>query len=183
MARTRLEVLSYKGAIRQNAVTIRPLRANEVDKLIILWKEFMGDTSVGEQPIPTHEANTKLMTEFVTTMVTEDPRQVLVAEEGGELVGYLIFQRQAQTRTPLQLPRSWSYISDLYVKPSHRRRGIARSLLQTCLNDLRSSGATYVRLSVWSENPNAIRLYRLAGFKNQLLIMETELKGGIGNLR
>jgi len=162
----------------QVLVAIRPLRADEVDKLIVLWKEFMSDASSADQPIATHEDNTRRMAAFVTSTLAEDPRLVLVAEEGGELVGYLIFQRQAPSRTPLELPHSWSYISDLYVKPTYRRRGIARSLLQACLGDLRSSGATHVRLSVWSNNPNAIKLYRSAGFKDHLLIMEASTQRG-----
>lgn len=160
----------------KTSVAIRPLRDDEIDKLIVLWKEFMSDPSAADLPVPTHEENTKRMTEYITNLVASDPRQVLVAEEGEELVGYLIFQRQAQTSTSLQLPRSWSYISDLYVKPGHRRRGIGRSLLQTCLEDLHSSGATYVRLSVWSKNSTAIRLYRQAGFNDHTLIMGAELE-------
>jgi len=105
-------------------VSIRPLRAGEVDKLVALWKEFVNDPSAFDQPIATHEENTKRMAEFVTNTVAEDPKQVLVVEESGELVGYLIFQRQAQRMTSLELPHSWSYITDLYVKPGYRRRGI-----------------------------------------------------------
>lgn len=168
---------AIRGPYDKTLVTIRPLRDNEVDRLIALWKEFMSDPSASDMLVPTHEENTKRMAEYITSLVAADPRQVLVAEDSGELVGYLIFQRQAQTRTPLQLRHSWSYITDLYVRPGHRRRGIGRSLLQTCLDDLRSSGATHVRLSVLSKNLTAIRLYRQVGFKDHTMIMESELQG------
>ena len=154
---------------------MRPLRPNEVDKLIVLWKEFLNDQSAIDGLIPTNEENIRRMLEFVNKLVAEDPRQVLVAQEEENLIGYLMFQRQSKT-TPLQTSRSWAYISDLYVVPNQRRRGVGRSLLKACLDDLRSSGVSHVRLSVWLENHNAMRLYEQVGFKDYMHIMEAELE-------
>ncbi|CAH0723050.1 unnamed protein product, partial [Brenthis ino] len=49
----------------------------------------------------------------------------LVAELGGELVGYALCNRAYSSWT-----RRSFYIEDLYVQPSARRHGIARKLLQ-----------------------------------------------------
>jgi mycothiol synthase len=125
-----------------------------------------------DHPMPTGEENTKRMSEFVAELVEEDPRQVLAAEEDGDLVGFLIFQRRS--KTPLEVSHQWANISDLYVKPTHRGRGIARNLLQTCLDDLRSSGTTHVRVRVWSKNENAIRLYRQVGYGDHVLVLEAQ---------
>jgi ribosomal protein S18 acetylase RimI-like enzyme len=154
-------------------MTIRPLRATEVDRLIVLWKEFMNDPSAIDQAIPTHDENVRRETESLNKLIQEDPKQVLVADEDGDLIGYLIFLRQA--KTPLQMRHSHSFITDLYVRPSYRRRGIGMKLLQACFDDVQSSGTAHVRLAVWSKNESAIRLYRQVGFKDYMLMMETEI--------
>ena len=150
------------------------MKPDEVDKLIALWKEFLNDPSAIDRLIPTHEENTKRWTELVNKQIAEDPRQILVAEEGGKLVGYVMCQRQ--TKTALQMRHQWGYISDLYVVPSHRRRGIGRDLLRACLDYLQSIGVSHARLGVWSPNSHAIRLYRQLGFKEYMLMMEAELQ-------
>jgi ribosomal protein S18 acetylase RimI-like enzyme len=91
------------------------------------------------------------------------------------LVGYVMCQRQ--TKTALQTRHRWGYISDLYVVPRHRQRGIGRDLLRACLDYLQSTGVFHARLGVWSPNSRAIRLYRQLGFKEYMLMMEAELQG------
>jgi len=60
----------------------------------------------------------------------------------------------------------------LAVEPSHRRRGLARALLQTGLAMARTAGAEAAFLEVAADNPAAIALYREAGFA------ETGRRGG-----
>ena len=152
---------------------IRPLGADEIDKLLVLWKEFMNDPSAIDGLIPTDDENTGKMKEFVSKLVAEEPKQVLVAEEGGDLVCYLIFQREA--KMALRATRQWSYISDLYVVPRLRGRGIGRALLKKCLDELESLGVSHVRLNVWSKNHRAKRLYKEAGFRDYMVLMEAAL--------
>ena len=155
---------------------IRPLGRDEVEKLLGLWKEFMNDPLAIDKPIPTHDENVKKQREFVSSLLEEDPGQVLVAVESGELVGYLMFQREV--RPPLEMNHKLSYVTDLYVKPKYRRRGVARKLLQSCLNTLREKGATDVQLRVWHMNQGAIALYRQLGFKNRMITMQLLMQPG-----
>ncbi|MGP8125884.1 MAG: N-acetyltransferase family protein [Nitrososphaerales archaeon] len=143
---------------------IRPLRGDEVEELIGLWKEFMNDSLAMDEPIPTHERNVRKQKEFVTKLMKEDPGQVLVATDGDKLVGYLLFQNEV--RPPLKIAHGLSYVTDLYVRPKYRRQGIAKRLLQSCLDSLRRRRATSVQLKVWHTNSGAIALYRQLGFED-----------------
>jgi ribosomal protein S18 acetylase RimI-like enzyme len=64
----------------------------------------------------------------------------------------------------LMLGTAWS-IRDLYVAPPHRRRGIARTLLQHVISSARAAGVLRVSLQTETENIPAIRLYTAAGFE------------------
>jgi len=88
------------------------------------------------------------------------PGDVLVAEVGGGVVGYVRVE-------PLPGPATASHvqtINGIAVSPRHQRRGIARRLVDAALATARQRGAAKVQLHVLSTNQPAIRLYRAAGF-------------------
>jgi ribosomal protein S18 acetylase RimI-like enzyme len=152
-------------------VEIRPLKDNEVDELLGLWKDFMNDPASIDEPIPTHEENVKRQREFVTKLMNEDASQILVATDEKELVGYVLFQNEVEP--PLEMAHRISYVADLYVKPRHRGRGVGEQLLRSCLDRLKKSkGGTHVQLRVWNSNKKAIALYRKLGFKDRLIQMQ-----------
>jgi len=151
-------------------VTVRPVSRQDTDALLELWKDFMKDPSSLDRPIPTHEENAKRWREFIDKLIDEDPRQIQVAEQDGILVGYLVCQRTVTT--PLDIGYKWSYISDIYVKPTHRRQGIGRRLLRTALEYLKSVGRESIRLSVWYRNERAIKLYKELGFREHMYILQ-----------
>src|ERR1700733_7307818 len=55
-------------------------------------------------------------------------------------------------------------ITSLFVHPAHRRRGIARRLMEDLLAHAARGGLRSVTLEVVADNQNAIALYRLLGF-------------------
>lgn len=154
---------------------VRPARSNEIDAIVSLWKEFVADPSASYEPIPTHAENTKKQTQFLGELIEHDPRQVLVAEEGGQLVGYLACKREPRPLLETQMRQS--YIANLFVKASHRKMGIGKELMRTCLKDLNDSGPREVELYVWVGNDSAIRLYKALGFKEHLLGMRLTTAG------
>jgi [ribosomal protein S18]-alanine N-acetyltransferase len=72
---------------------------------------------------------------------------------GGEILGFCLFRTVADESELLLLA----------VRPSHRRRGIGRRLLDGFLNRARSGGVMRAHLEVRDGNL-AISMYRIAGF-------------------
>lgn len=64
----------------------------------------------------------------------------------------------------LMLGTAWS-IRDLFVVPQHRRRGIARTLLQDAVDSARAAGAYRVSLQTEADNTPALALYSAVGFQ------------------
>jgi len=155
----------------------RPAKQSEVGEIILLWKAFMKDPLAIDEPIPTNEENEKKEAQFISELIQEDSHQVLVAEKGGGLIGYVACQ--VEQKAPIEMSRKRSFIHDLYVSPTHRGQGVGRSLLRACLDHLKGAGPRQVRIAVWVRNEGAIRLYREMGFSDHLLVMKTET--GIGS--
>ena len=78
-----------------------------------------------------------------------------MVEEAGAVRGYLIGRDAAGS----------GEILNLAVDPDHRRRGIARALLDRGLAELARRGADEVFLEVRESNASAQQLYRGAGFR------------------
>ena len=75
---------------------------------------------------------------------------------GDPLVGYAVTLRVGDPVELVDLQR-------IAVRPDHRRRGLARSLLTAALADAAGSGADRM-LEVSADNPGALAFYAAAGF-------------------
>jgi len=100
--------------------------------------------------------------------VTPSPRSsvpgsidgMLVAEDGGEIVGYVAVGRA----TRLESNRHVADIRGLAVAPDHQGRGIGRALVHAALDAARERGARKVTLRVLGPNAPARALYESCGF-------------------
>ncbi|BCL36509.1 GNAT family N-acetyltransferase [Nostoc sp. MS1] len=64
-----------------------------------------------------------------------------------------------------------AHIFLLYVAPEHRRRGIARALMQYAENWAKQRGDRQIGLQVFQSNPAALNLYNQLGYQTQSLWM------------
>lgn len=86
--------------------------------------------------------------------------RALVAEGGGETVGYAVYCPGYDTDTAAR----GVWLADLYVRPAFRRRGVGRALLRALAARARADGAHWMAWSVLARNRGARRFYRrLAG--------------------
>jgi ribosomal protein S18 acetylase RimI-like enzyme len=89
---------------------------------------------------------------------TLDGHFVLGAEDRGRLVGVAAFRFHDG-----QKKRHRGTLWGMYVREEARGKGVARRLVDGILSHARQR-VEEVDLSVWSENPAAIALYKAAGF-------------------
>jgi ribosomal protein S18 acetylase RimI-like enzyme len=135
-------------------VTIRPLRPNDREALRPLWEAFMAEIDE-----PAHWRDTwEDAWDEIEGYVERDV--ALVSDEGGELAGYSLAR--------LKRPRV-GYVSDLYVRPESRRRGLAKRLLAATTAELAERGAELVSLNVDVRNELARTVYRRLGFREEAI--------------
>jgi ribosomal protein S18 acetylase RimI-like enzyme len=68
-----------------------------------------------------------------------------------------------------------AHIFLIYVKPAHRRQGIARSLMGVAEDQARAQGDRQIGLQVFVTNQPAIDLYERLGYKPQAMSMMKSL--------
>lgn len=89
-----------------------------------------------------------------------DPGDVLVAKDDGDLLGYVSIHQ------PIPLPshRHVLEVNGLAVDPRHQGRGVGRLLVEEAKNEARRRGARKLSLRVLAPNRSARRLYESCGF-------------------
>jgi ribosomal protein S18 acetylase RimI-like enzyme len=89
----------------------------------------------------------------------EPSETVLVAEEAGSILGFACFQ----VIRSVCYDQPWAEITELYVRPSHRRVGVGFELVSAAITGAKDLGASEVLLRVNARNEAAKGLYAKAG--------------------
>jgi len=155
---------------------VRPPRSiDEVARLVELWVKLMDDPEASYLRFVLDDEAKQRWIDYMVKAYMEDPESILLAEDEGVIIGF-IASRSYDPPLKLKGFDRYAAITDLYVLPEYRGRGIGRMLMERCLSRLKSRGFTKVRLSVWVGNRKAIRLYRSLGFKPRVIVMEKDLE-------
>ena len=126
-------------------------RANEADLAAVagLFRAF--DREVPEPSYRESELEREL--EEIEAMLRDD--FTLVAEEDGQLVGYALSKREGSR---------YARLTDLYVAPQARGRGLSRGLVQAVATHWRGEGIETLELEVLESNNQARAIYERWGF-------------------
>ena len=145
-------------------VVIRPCRHDDlaaVRRCVVELQEFERTLDARLRP---GESMADGHWSTIVTRCAEANGQVLVAEQGSAVVGFVAVLA-AQPFTELdEPPGTYALVTDLVVLPSHRGRGIGARLLQEAEAFVRAAGATELRIGVLADNIAARQLYLRAGF-------------------
>lgn len=92
-----------------------------------------------------------------------DPRMVtLVGEEKGHIIGYA--QIRWESAPSCVSANNPGEIQRLYVVKNWHGKGVARELMNACINEIKQFGSDAAWLGVWEHNPRAIAFYKKFGF-------------------
>lgn len=95
--------------------------------------------------------------------VRRGARAILVAEVEDSVVGQIFIAFTCPRPVP-GIDRPAGYLYAFRVRPTHRGRGIGRSLLLEAERTLAASGSTHAVIAVSQDNPDARRLYERMGY-------------------
>jgi len=101
--------------------------------------------------------------------------KIIVAEEGGEVVGYVMIWSCVKSEDIEDGDFETARIADLAVLSQYRRRGIARKLIEAAENFARRQGAEFITLGVLAANTRARKLYLSSGYEPLVVRLEKKL--------
>jgi ribosomal protein S18 acetylase RimI-like enzyme len=110
---------------------------------------------------------------FLASQSERPDKLVLVAERGGEVVGYAYAGVEGNDYMALRGPAGVIY--DLVVAPAHRRQGIGTALLDAAQAALTARGEPRAVLSTAERNIGAQQMFEKAGFRRTMIEMTREL--------
>jgi ribosomal protein S18 acetylase RimI-like enzyme len=132
-------------------VTIRAATADDHDVLRELWEEFEAELGGDDYLRETWE---EAWDDLADTI---DDGVALIAEDDGRAVGFVFCVLGDRGRKT-------AHVTDIYVRPEARGRGLGRALLAELVEPAREAGLGHVSLEVLTHNTDARRLYERLGF-------------------
>ena len=98
--------------------------------------------------------------------VRADPSTYLyIAEENGELVGYVLCKLIERPENPFTFARRHLLVDQISVRPNSRGRGVGVALIEQAGMLARELGVSKIQLDSWSFNTGAHRFFEKLGFK------------------
>ena len=110
---------------------------------------------------------------FISTQLEDADVAVLVADDNGDVIGYVYAAVEGYDYMALRGPAG--VLHDIIVDPEYRGRGVGRLLLDAALEFFRSRGIPRVVLSTAERNETAQRLFAGKGFRRTMIEMTLEL--------
>jgi ribosomal protein S18 acetylase RimI-like enzyme len=141
-------------------VSVRRATRADLATLAALWRAF-----ADEAPAPPH-VDVDEAHELAEIEELVEGGTGFLAEEGGEAVGFALGRRL----TP-RLGR----LTDVYVVPGWRRRGLAAALVGAVAEALQADGAAFLELEAGADNAGARGIYKRWGFRDHLVTMVAPL--------
>lgn len=130
------------GAVSAQPPTIRPARIGDVDGLLAIERVF-----------PTDRLGRRSFRHAVTSPTID----LLVAEDGAGLIGYVMVQRRRNS--------SIGHLSSIAVKPGAAGKGLGKRLLAAAEAEAKARGCARLRLEVRPDNPAAQKLYDMQAYR------------------
>lgn len=111
-----------------------------------------------------------------TALIKGPESAVFVADEGGELIGFVTVRVQQAPDDPILVPRRFATVDMLAVRSDRRRQGVGRTLMEATHSWARDQGLQEVQLNVWEFNRRAIGFYESLGYRTASRLMEMQVE-------
>ena len=154
---------------------IRPAINSRADLEAI--KKLSHELDVVEQKNqPEHFTIVPRTSEILLKYIEAPNADYLLAEEDGEIVGFMLVEEQEIGAHSGLIPHKFAYAYELIVSPNVRQGGYGKALLQAAKDWAKAHGMPYFKLSVLPENQQALAFYERNGMTSVLINMECKIE-------
>jgi GNAT superfamily N-acetyltransferase len=155
------------------AVGVRRGHSRDLDAITALWIA-LSEHHARREPLFTLRLGADEEARRLLAAQLADPATAFfVHAEGASLDGLCIVR--VDRAPPIHAETVRGEISDLYVAPARRRRGIGRTLLAQACDWARGRGVERLEARVSSRNPEGQAFWRAAGFGDFMDVLQRRL--------
>lgn len=150
---------------------IRPAKIEDLPVLL----DFEQKIIETELPMdPTLIQDKKINYYSIRDYILSNHTEVLVAEIDGKVIGS--GYGQIRDRKNYFKQKQLGYIGFIYVKEEYRGQSISQNIIQQLCHWFSLKNIEEIRLTVYNQNPRAIKAYEKIGFKKHIAEMRFNLK-------
>ena len=131
-------------------IELKEMTIQDYDQVFALWSASEG---IGLSDVDSKES--------IKRFLVRNPGLSFIAVDGDQLVGAALCGHDGRR----------GYIHHLAVRPSHRLRGIGRSLVGRCMYALLRIGIGKCHLFVFDDNQEAIAFWKKVGYTQRVELM------------
>jgi ribosomal protein S18 acetylase RimI-like enzyme len=150
-------------------VLIRRAEARDMAFIIELWQKLSQEIAACDDRCAVRPEGEIIWAKWAGQRLRDEHSCVLVAEKGDDLVGYLL--GHIDEAQPIFKQRRHAIVTDLFVAPESRRRGVGTKLVEQALEFFRGRDIGHVRVNVLQRNSAARAFWEKRGFGDFLFRM------------
>ncbi len=140
---------------------IRKANLNDIPAIAELYREQFKEMA---KLIPGFIKEGDQSTEFIEKTISNDDSDILVYENDGAVVGFVLLQAKVRPDFSFMIPGKFCYIMDVIVTENHRNKGFGTALMNSAKDWTKEQNCSFISLDVLTNNPKAIALYDRLGF-------------------
>ena len=140
---------------------VRKATCNDIPAISELYREQFREMA---KLIPNFIKEGDQSVEFLEKTISDDVSDILVYENDGTVVGFILLQAKGRPDFDFMLPGKYCYIMDIIVTESHRNKGFGTALMNSAKDWAKEKNCSFINLDVLVNNPGAIKLYEKLGF-------------------
>lgn len=147
-------------------LVIRSATADDIPNILSLWIEFIDFHAQRDPHYATVKSGPECMAEYVAKCLESDKHIVLVAEQDGKPVSYLL--AESAQRPAAFVCRDYGAIIDLAVAGPCRRCGIGEKMVAEAIRLMKERGVKRIEVSYALANEVSSAFWPKMGFKPYL---------------
>ena len=140
---------------------VRKATKNDIPVISELYREQFKEMA---RLIPNFIKEGDQSTEFIENTIADEESDILVYENDGVVVGFILLQAKTRPDFDFMLPGKYCYIMDIIVTENHRGKGFGTALMNSAKKWAKEKKCSFVNLDVLVNNSDAIKLYEKLGF-------------------
>lgn len=152
--------------------TIRSARKEDIEQISDLVLRLKKLNEEFDPLYTVRQEAPEIVRKYVAESLDRDDIILLVADSLGKIVG--VVRVEIRSRIFYE-PLIAGVITDLYVLPSYRRKGVGETLISSVIKILRSRGISLVSAEFPPMNKIAVEFYTNMGFKPLMYVFFKEI--------